>query len=166
MSQVPDSSPSSNETVSAHLDVRKVIVSTNIGETSITIPGVRHVIDCGRVKIKSFNPQTGLEVLQVQKISQAQAWQRTGRAGRECAGTCYRMFTGETVATGRSILSILVFLQRKNSNSCPPRRFPSYYDAICRRLLCRFSPWAYRTYPRSTFCPSRTRNRSQLPCEN
>ena len=77
-----------------YLDIRKVIVSTNIGETSITIPGIRHVIDCGRVKTKIFNPQTGLELLQVQKISQAQAWQRTGRAGRECSGTCYRMYTG------------------------------------------------------------------------
>ena len=77
------------------LDTRKVIVSTNIGETSITIPGVRHVIDCGRVKTKIFNPQTGLEVLQVQRISQAQAWQRSGRAGREAAGTCYRMYTGK-----------------------------------------------------------------------
>ena len=80
-----------------YLDIRKVIVSTNIGETSITIPGVRHVIDCGRVKTKTFNPQTGLEILQVQRISQAQAWQRTGRAGREAPGTCYRMFTGRTI---------------------------------------------------------------------
>ncbi|CAF1614124.1 unnamed protein product [Adineta ricciae] len=76
-------------------NIRKVIVSTNIGETSITIPGIRHVIDCGRVKTKIFNPQTGLEVLKVQHISQAQAWQRTGRAGRECPGTCYRMYTEE-----------------------------------------------------------------------
>ncbi|CAF3362466.1 unnamed protein product [Rotaria socialis] len=75
------------------MNIRKVIVSTNIGETSITIPGIRHVIDCGCVKIKTFNPQTGLELLQVQKISQAQAWQRTGRAGRECPGACYRMYT-------------------------------------------------------------------------
>ena len=80
-----------------YLDIRKVIVSTNIGETSITIPGVRHVIDCGRVKTKTFNPQTGLEVLQVQHISQAQAWQRTGRAGRECPGTCYRMYSGSKI---------------------------------------------------------------------
>lgn len=71
-----------------------MVVSTNIGETSITIPGIRHVIDSGRVKTKIFNPQTGLEVLQVQRISQAQAWQRTGRAGREAPGTCYRMYTG------------------------------------------------------------------------
>jgi len=52
------------------------------------------VIDSGRVKVKTFNPHTGLEILQVQKISQAQAWQRTGRAGRECPGKCYRMCTG------------------------------------------------------------------------
>jgi ATP-dependent RNA helicase DHX33 len=88
-----------------NLDIRKVIVSTNIGETSITIPGIRHVIDCGRVKTKTFNPQTGLEILQVQKISQAQAWQRTGRAGREAPGTCYRMFTGETLSIAISEIS-------------------------------------------------------------
>ncbi len=56
------------------------------------------MIDCGRVKTKIFNPQTGLEILQVQKISQAQAWQRTGRAGRECPGTCYRMYTGKKIS--------------------------------------------------------------------
>ena len=115
--QIPESESieraSSDVILSAYADVRKVIVSTNIGETSITIPGIRHVIDCGRVKIRTFNPQTGLEVLQVQKISQAQAWQRTERAGRECAGTCYRMFTGETATASRIILSFLPSSRRR-----------------------------------------------------
>jgi HrpA-like RNA helicase len=64
------------------------------------------VIDCGRVKTKTFNPQTGLEILQVQKISQAQAWQRTGRAGRECPGTCYRMYTGEKFVANSNFSSV------------------------------------------------------------
>ncbi|KAK4312289.1 hypothetical protein Pmani_016270 [Petrolisthes manimaculis] len=74
---------------------RKVIVSTNIAETSITIPGIRYVVDSGRAKIRSYHPNSGFDMLKVRKISQAQAWQRAGRAGREAAGHCYRGFTRE-----------------------------------------------------------------------
>ncbi|XP_072271675.1 ATP-dependent RNA helicase DHX33 isoform X1 [Pyxicephalus adspersus] len=74
-------------------DHRKVILSTNIAETSITITGIKYVVDTGMVKAKKYNPDSGLEVLAVQKISKAQAWQRTGRAGREDSGICYRLFT-------------------------------------------------------------------------
>ncbi|XP_069082776.1 ATP-dependent RNA helicase DHX33 isoform X1 [Pleurodeles waltl] len=72
---------------------RKVILSTNIAETSITIAGIKYVIDTGMVKAKKYNPGSGLEVLAVQRVSKAQAWQRTGRAGREDSGMCYRLFT-------------------------------------------------------------------------
>lgn len=72
---------------------RKVILSTNIAETSITIAGIKYVIDTGMVKAKKYNPGSGLEVLAVQRVSKAQAWQRTGRAGREDSGKCYRLFT-------------------------------------------------------------------------
>ncbi|CAH2222948.1 ATP-dependent RNA helicase DHX33 [Pelobates cultripes] len=72
---------------------RKVILSTNIAETSITIPGIKYVVDTGVVKAKKYNPESGLEVLAVQKTSKAQAWQRTGRAGREDSGICYRLYT-------------------------------------------------------------------------
>ncbi|KAK6539665.1 putative ATP-dependent RNA helicase dhr2 [Orbilia ellipsospora] len=72
--------------------VRKVIVATNIAETSITVPGVRHVIDCGKVKMKRFRHQLGIESLLVTDISQASAQQRKGRAGREAPGTCYRLY--------------------------------------------------------------------------
>ncbi|KAF3907749.1 hypothetical protein AA313_de0209459 [Arthrobotrys entomopaga] len=71
---------------------RKVIVATNIAETSITVPGVRHVIDCGKVKMKRFRHQLGIESLLVTDISQASAQQRKGRAGREAPGTCYRLY--------------------------------------------------------------------------
>lgn len=74
-------------------DHRKVILSTNIAETSITITGIKYVIDTGMVKAKKFNPESGLEVLAVQRVSKAQAWQRTGRAGREDSGICYRLYT-------------------------------------------------------------------------
>ncbi|KAM4620774.1 ATP-dependent RNA helicase DHX33 [Polymixia lowei] len=74
---------------------RKVILSTNIAETSITISGIKYVIDTGMVKAKHFNPDSGLEVLAVQRVSKAQAWQRAGRAGREDSGSCYRLYTEE-----------------------------------------------------------------------
>ncbi len=60
---------------------RKVIISTNIAETSITIPGIKYVIDTGMIKSKFYTPATNLEMLKVHKISKSQAWQRTGRAG-------------------------------------------------------------------------------------
>lgn len=72
---------------------RKVIFSTNIAETSITIPGIKYVVDTGVVKERTYQPETGLEVLKVRKISKAQASQRAGRAGRECSGVCYRLYT-------------------------------------------------------------------------
>lgn len=74
---------------------RKVVLSTNIAETSITISGIKYVIDTGMVKAKRYNPDSGLEVLAVQRVSKAQAWQRSGRAGREDAGSCYRLYTEE-----------------------------------------------------------------------
>eukprot|EP00069_Balaena_mysticetus_P014213 bmy_08626T0 len=72
---------------------RKVIISTNIAETSITITGIKYVVDTGMVKAKKYNPDNGLEVLAVQRVSKTQAWQRTGRAGREDSGVCYRLYT-------------------------------------------------------------------------
>ncbi|KAF2731734.1 pre-mRNA-splicing factor ATP-dependent RNA helicase PRP16 [Polyplosphaeria fusca] len=74
---------------------RKVILSTNIAETSVTVPGVRYVIDCGKSKIKQFRNKLGLESLLVKPVSKSAAIQRTGRAGRETEGTCYRLYTEE-----------------------------------------------------------------------
>ncbi|XP_013403823.1 putative ATP-dependent RNA helicase DHX33 [Lingula anatina] len=75
--------------------VRKVIVATNIAETSVTIPNIKFVVDTGMVKAKIFNPNSGLDMLKVCWVSKSQAWQRTGRAGREAPGTCYRLYTEE-----------------------------------------------------------------------
>jgi HrpA-like RNA helicase len=61
---------------------RKVVVSTNIAQTSVTIPGIRYVVDSGFVKEKVFDPQTGVDALLVVPISKAAATQRAGRAGR------------------------------------------------------------------------------------
>ena len=71
---------------------RKVVLSTNIAETSITISGIRHVIDTGLVKMRGYNSLTGIETLHVSPISKASANQRAGRAGREAPGFCYRLY--------------------------------------------------------------------------
>ncbi|TGZ85454.1 P-loop containing nucleoside triphosphate hydrolase protein [Ascodesmis nigricans] len=77
-------------------NTRKIILSTNIAETSVTVSGVRHVIDTGKAKIKQFRPNLGLDSLLVSEISQSSALQRTGRAGREAPGKCYRLYTEES----------------------------------------------------------------------
>lgn len=71
---------------------RKVIVSTNVAQTSITIEGVRHVIDSGLARINRFDPRRGINVLLIEPISQASAQQRAGRAGRVAPGTCTRLW--------------------------------------------------------------------------
>lgn len=80
-------------------NTRKIILATNIAETSITIPGIRYVIDPGYVKIRQYQPHTGMDCLVIVPISRAEAWQRAGRAGRHQEGTCYRLYTEETFNT-------------------------------------------------------------------
>eukprot|EP01126_Amoeba_proteus_P055072 TRINITY_DN6810_c0_g1_i5.p1 TRINITY_DN6810_c0_g1~~TRINITY_DN6810_c0_g1_i5.p1 ORF type:complete len:531 (+),score=94.48 TRINITY_DN6810_c0_g1_i5:246-1838(+) len=75
------------------LHTRKVVIATNIAETSITIDGIVYVIDCGFVKIRAYNPKTDTESLVVVPISQASANQRSGRAGRVKAGKTFRLYT-------------------------------------------------------------------------
>ena len=72
---------------------RKVVLATNIAETSLTINGICYVIDPGFAKQKSYNPKTGMESLLVTAISRAAANQRKGRAGRTQAGSCFRLYT-------------------------------------------------------------------------
>jgi ATP-dependent RNA helicase DHR2 len=80
---------------SAPPNTRKVILSTNIAETSVTVPGVRFVVDTGKAKIKQFRNKLALDSLLIKPISRSSADQRKGRAGREAPGQCYRLYTQE-----------------------------------------------------------------------
>jgi len=71
---------------------RKIVLATNIAETSLTIDGVRVVIDAGLERRSLFDPSSGMNRLEVQRISRASAEQRAGRAGRTAPGACYRLW--------------------------------------------------------------------------
>ena len=77
---------------------RKVVFSTNIAEASVTIDGIVYVVDCGYVKQRAYNPQTGIETLTATPVSKASASQRAGRAGRTKPGKCYRLYTEDSYA--------------------------------------------------------------------
>ncbi|KAJ7009205.1 ATP-dependent RNA helicase DEAH13-like isoform X1 [Populus alba x Populus x berolinensis] len=72
---------------------RLVVVATNVAETSLTIPGIKYVVDTGREKVKNYNSSNGMEAYEVQWISKASADQRKGRAGRTGPGHCYRLYS-------------------------------------------------------------------------
>jgi ATP-dependent helicase HrpB len=72
---------------------RKLVVSTNVAETSVTIDGVRHVIDSGLARVARYDAERGIGTLMLEPISRASADQRRGRAGRTAPGTCYRLWT-------------------------------------------------------------------------
>jgi hypothetical protein len=72
---------------------RLIVVATNVAETSITIPGVKYVVDCGRYKEKVVKSASGISKFEVHWVSKASADQRMGRAGRTGPGHCYRLFS-------------------------------------------------------------------------
>jgi ATP-dependent helicase HrpB len=73
--------------------LRKVVVATNVAETSVTIDGIRHVVDSGQARIARYDAERGISTLFIEEISRASADQRKGRAGRTAPGTCYRLWT-------------------------------------------------------------------------
>jgi ATP-dependent RNA helicase DHX8/PRP22 len=92
---------------------RKVVLATNIAETSITIDGIFYVIDPGFCKQKAFNAKLGMDTLQVTPISQAQARQRAGRAGRTGPGKCFRLYT-QAAHDNEMLSSAIPEIQRTN----------------------------------------------------
>ena len=93
--------------------VRKVIVSTNLAETSITVDGIRYVIDIGYSKLKVYNPKIGMDSLAVTPIARANADQRAGRAGRTGPGVCFRLFT-EVQYNTEMLANAIPEIQRTN----------------------------------------------------
>jgi ATP-dependent RNA helicase HrpB len=87
--------PQDQDAAVARYPQRKVVVSTNVAETSLTIDGVRLVIDSGLARIPRFDANRGINTLLVEKISQSSADQRAGRAGRTAPGVCMRLWSRE-----------------------------------------------------------------------
>lgn len=123
--------PHEQDAALAPRDRRKVIVATNVAETSITIPGVRYVIDSGLARVNRFDPRRGINVLLVEPISQASADQRAGRAGRTAPGTCVRLWTqfehrtrpAQTTPEVQRLDLAQVLLQLKSLGVADPRQF-------------------------------------------
>lgn len=74
---------------------RRIVLATNVAETSLTVPGIKYVIDTGLARVKRYSARAKVEQLHVEKISQAAASQRSGRCGRVSAGVCIRLFSEE-----------------------------------------------------------------------
>ena len=92
---------------------RKVVLATNIAETSITIDGIYYVVDPGFVKQNAYDPRLGMDSLVVTPVSQAQARQRSGRAGRTGPGKCYRLYT-EAAFRNEMLPNPIPDIQRQN----------------------------------------------------
>jgi hypothetical protein len=102
---------------------RKVVLATSIAETSLTIEGVRLVIDCGLMRVPRFSPRSGMTRLETVRVSQASADQRRGRAGRLEPGVCYRLWP------------------RSSSAACCPSRPPEILDADLAPLALELALW-------------------------
>ncbi|KAF3919515.1 hypothetical protein ABW20_dc0101108 [Dactylellina cionopaga] len=92
---------------------RKVIVATNIAETSLTVDGIMYVVDAGYSKLKVYNPRMGMDTLQITPISQANSGQRSGRAGRTGPGKAYRLYT-EQAYQNEMYIQTIPEIQRTN----------------------------------------------------
>jgi ATP-dependent helicase HrpB len=103
--------------------LRKVVLATSIAETSLTIDGIRVVIDAGLVRIPRYDPRSGLTRLETIRVTKDSAEQRRGRAGRLEAGMCYRLWT------------------RKEQALLAPRRPPEILDADLTPLMLDLAQW-------------------------
>ena len=134
--------------------VRKVIVATNIAETSLTVDGIMYVVDCGFSKLKVYNPKMGMDTLQITPVSQANASQRAGRAGRTGPGKSFHLYT-ERAFRDEFYMSTIPEIQRTNLGETmaafPDSRFcadaGSSTDPICQGLPIVIANY-YRISPR------------------
>ncbi len=88
-----DLPPADQDRAFAGSNRRKIVIATNVAETSVTIDGIRHVIDSGMARVARFDAERGFGTLLIEEISRASADQRAGRAGRTAPGTCHRLWT-------------------------------------------------------------------------
>ena len=77
---------------------RRIVLATNVAETSLTVPGIRYVVDSGLARVKRYSYRNKVEQLQIEKIAQASANQRAGRCGRVAAGVCIRLYQEQDFA--------------------------------------------------------------------
>ena len=85
-------SAADQERVFRRSSARRIVLATNVAETSLTVPGIRYVIDVGTARVKRYSYRNKVEQLQIERISQAAANQRAGRCGRVAAGICIRLY--------------------------------------------------------------------------
>ena len=88
-----DLPPEQQDLAFAPNPLRKLVVATNVAETSVTIEGIRHVVDGGLARVARYDAERGIGTLFIEPISRASADQRKGRAGRTAPGTCHRLWT-------------------------------------------------------------------------
>src|SRR5205807_1817375 len=88
-------SPAEQQRVFARSNGRRIVLATNVAETSLTVPGIRYVIDSGLARVKRYSYRNKVEQLRVENISQASAKQRAGRCGRVASGVCVRLYAEE-----------------------------------------------------------------------
>ena len=120
----------------------RIVLSTNVAETSVTVPGIRYVIDAGMARISRYSPRTKVQRLPIEPISQASAEQRKGRCGRLGPGVCIRLYSEEDFAkrekfTQPEILRTnlaSVILQMKALKLGDPREFP-FVDPPDNRMI-------------------------------
>ncbi|MCC7390242.1 MAG: ATP-dependent RNA helicase HrpA [Phycisphaerales bacterium] len=121
---------------------RRIILSTNIAETSVTVPGVHYVVDTGLARINRYSSRSRVQGLEIEPISQASANQRAGRCGRVADGVCIRLYSGEEFGqrpafTDPEILRTNlagVILRMKALRLGDPRKFPFLDPPSPRRI--------------------------------
>jgi ATP-dependent RNA helicase DHX8/PRP22 len=114
---------------------RKVVIATNIAETSLTIDGIYFVIDPGFSKQSSYDPKLGMDRLQVTPISQAQARQRSGRAGRTGPGKCFRLYTEAAFQNEMLPTTVRYYLRQSMYQELTRSRYPIFSVRICPTLF-------------------------------
>ena len=113
-------------------NARRIVLATNVAETSLTVPGIRYVVDTGYARMKRYSYRNKVEQLRVEKVSQASAKQRSGRCGRVADGICIRLydeddFKGRSEFTDPEVLRsslAAVILRAKGLNLGDPAEFP------------------------------------------